>query len=110
MDAKGKPWTQRRLADALGMESTQSVWNLENRDTALDIERRRFLCELLNIPPILLGIITLDEIEKLVEQRRAAKSGITVFSTSVTTSHKLTIDVQEYVSLLDGFWKTFLNS
>jgi transcriptional regulator with XRE-family HTH domain len=110
MDKEGKPWTQRRLANALGIESDQAVWNLENRDSALDIERRRFLSELFDIPPILLGIITLDEIERIMEQRRVAKSGIVVVSTPVATSHKLTIDVQEYTTLLDDYWTTFISN
>ena len=107
---KGKPWTQGGLANALGIESNQAVWNLENRDSALDIERRRFLSELLDIPPILLGIITRGEIDKIVEQHREASSGIVVVSTSVVTSHKLTLDVQEYTSLLNSFWTTFLSN
>src|SRR5437763_3271133 len=102
MDTRGKPWTQRRLANALGIETDQAVWNLENRDSALDIERRRFLSRLFNIPPILFGIITLEEIDKLLEQRRAARSGIVVVSTRLAASHKLTLDVQEYTALLES--------
>ena len=108
MDTKGKPWTQRRLANALGIETDQAVWNLENRDTVLDIERRRFLSDLFAIPPILLGIMTLEEIDKVVEQRRKAQSAIVVVSTPVSTSHKLLIDVEEYTALLNSYWKTFL--
>lgn len=37
---EGKPWSKRRLADALGIETNQAIWNLENRDTELDIEPR----------------------------------------------------------------------
>src|SRR5579864_6646884 len=110
MDKDGKPWSQRRLANALGIETNQAVWNLENRDTELDIERRRFLCDLFGIPPILLGIISQDEIDKLVEQRRKVQSGIVVVETAVSTSHKLLIDVEEYRVLLESFWQTFLNN
>jgi len=110
VDKEGKPWSQRRLADALGLESNQAVWNLENRDSALDIERRRFLSDLFDIPPLLFGIITLDEINRLVEQRRKAQSANVVVSAPLAVSHKLTIDVQEYHSLLDGHWKTFISN
>src|SRR5436853_5137015 len=110
MDTEGKPWTQRRLANALGIETDQAVWNLENRDSALDIERRRFLSNLFDIPPILFGIITLEEIDKLLEQRRAARSGIVVVSTRLAASHKLTLDVQEYTALLESYWTTYMNN
>src|SRR5437764_1049884 len=110
MDTEGKPWTQRRLANALGIETDQAVWNLENRDSALDIERRRFLSDLFDIPPILFGIITLEEIDKLLEQRRAARSGIVVVSTRLAASHKLTLDVQEYTALLESYWTTYMNN
>jgi transcriptional regulator with XRE-family HTH domain len=110
MDTKGKPWTQRRLANVLGIETNQAVWNLENRDTALGIERRRFLSELLNIPPILFGIITREEIEKIVEQGKTTKPKIVVVSTSVATSHRLTLDLEEYAALLESYWKTFINN
>jgi transcriptional regulator with XRE-family HTH domain/tetratricopeptide (TPR) repeat protein len=110
MDTKGKPWTQRRLANVLGIETDQAVWNLENRDTALDIERRRFLSELFDIPPMLFGIITLAEIGRLVEQRRKASSEIVIVSTRVSTSHKLTIDAEECTALLDSYWTTFLSN
>src|SRR5215470_8019202 len=110
MDKDGKPWSQRRLANVLGIETNQAVWNLEKRDTALDIERRRFLSELFGIPPLLFGIITLDEMNRLVEQRRKALSPIVVVSTPVATSHKLTIDVEEYRTLLESFWTTFLSN
>jgi tetratricopeptide (TPR) repeat protein len=110
MDEKGKVWSQRRLANALGIETNQTVWNLENRDTALDIERRRFLSKLFDIPPILFGIITLEEIEKIVEQRKAAKPKVMVFSTRLATLHKLTVDVEEYTALLESYWETYLRN
>jgi hypothetical protein len=104
------PLSERCLTNAQGIETDQAVRDLENKDSGMDFERRQFLSRLLDIPPLLLGIITLDEIEKIVKQRRATKSGIVIASTSAATSHKLTIDVQEYTSLLDSYWKTFINN
>jgi len=110
MDTKGKPWTQRRLANALGVETDQTIWDLENKDTGMDFHRRQFLSKLLAIPPILLGIRTVNEIEQLVEQQRKASTVMVVVSTPIATSRKLTIDVEEYTDLLDNYLKTFINN
>src|SRR5579859_342014 len=109
MDHEGHPYTQSCLAQILGI-SEQAVRDLENKDAGMDFDRRQFLSKWLAIPPILLGVITRDEIDKSVQQRRAAKSGIVIVSTPVSTSRKLTIDVQEYTALLNSSWTTFLSN
>ena len=110
MDTQGKRWTQRRLANALGIETNQAIWELEKKDSELDFDRRQFLSKLFDIPPILLGIVTTKEIDRLVEQQRATKALTPIVSTPVATSRKLVIDVEEYSALLVNSWETFINN
>ncbi|GCE22229.1 hypothetical protein [Dictyobacter kobayashii] len=57
------PWTQRDLAQVLGKQEL-AIREMELRDSGLnDIIRRRFLAELFAIPPSLLGLATVPEIE-----------------------------------------------
>lgn len=59
--AVGKPWTQRDLARALGKQEL-TVREMELRDVGLEnIARRRFLADLLDIPPTLFGLATAPE-------------------------------------------------
>src|SRR5579859_1092729 len=109
MDHQGHPYTQSYLAQILGI-SEQAIRDLENKDAGMDFDRRQFLSKWLALPPILLGVITRDEIDKSVQQRRATKSGIVIVSTPASTSRKLTVDVQEYTALLNSSWTTFINN
>lgn len=73
-DETGKMiYTQKGLAKALGIKP-KAVWNIENRDAELSNERREFLCTLLKIPPVLLGIITIEETLQLIEQQKVLSS------------------------------------
>jgi tetratricopeptide (TPR) repeat protein len=94
MDDKGKAWTQKNLARTLGM-TDNAVRDIENRNVGMDFERRQFLSRLFDIPPILLGIVTLGEIDSLLEKQRKANNSV-VLSTASATSHKRTIDIQAY--------------
>src|SRR5262249_94150 len=67
--------TQTKVAEVLEI-SLKTVREIELRDASLGFERRQRLCQYLNIPPILLGIRTPEEILKVVE-RRAKKGGST---------------------------------
>ncbi len=80
-DDEGRVWTQTRLASVLEI-SLKTVGEIEIRDSSLDFDRRQRLCELLDVPPILLGIRTCEEVFKEVEERRA-KKGASVVSTAV---------------------------
>jgi hypothetical protein len=61
LKANGKCWTQRDLAQVLGKQEL-TVRDMELRDIGLsDITRRRFLAELFDIPPILLGLASVPE-------------------------------------------------
>ncbi len=61
LKADGKPWTQRDLAQVLGKQEL-AIRDMELRDSGLnDITRRRFLAELFDIPPILLGLSAVPE-------------------------------------------------
>jgi transcriptional regulator with XRE-family HTH domain len=107
-DHKDKPWTQRLLAQTLGL-TDQAIWDLENRDIGMDFERRQFLSDLFLIPPVLLGIITVEEINKRVEEHRAAYPTTPVVSTASRITRKLRLHVQEYTALLEDYWTTFIS-
>ncbi len=84
MDDKGKAWTQKGLAKTLGL-TDNAVRGIENRDVGMDdVDRRQFLCKLFDIPPILLGIVTLAEIELLLEKPRKANSAVVLSTPSAT--------------------------
>jgi transcriptional regulator with XRE-family HTH domain len=108
MDNKGKAWTQRLLAQTLGL-TDQAVWDLENKDIGMDFERRQFLSDLFAIPPVLLGIITPEEILRMVEEKKAAEVATPIVSTVPRTARKLLIDVEEYTAILEDHWTTFIS-
>lgn len=59
--ADEKPWTQYDLAQVLEKQEL-AVREMELRDIGLnDVTRRQFLAELLNIPPILLGLAEIPQ-------------------------------------------------
>ncbi len=59
-DGKNKHWTQADLAQRLGLKEIM-VNLMENKNQGLDsIERRRTLANILKIPPVLLGLGSLD--------------------------------------------------
>src|SRR5215471_5258692 len=68
IDDKGKPYTQKAFAKVLGI-SEIALREIENRDAGMDFERRQFLCKLFNIPPILLGVVTLEQVNKILEEK-----------------------------------------
>lgn len=103
MDHEGHPYTQSDLAQILGI-TEQSARYLENKDIGIDFERRQFLSKLLNIPPILLGVITLEQIRKIGEERgipltREPSQRVFV-SGPLLTTHQLIIDTKEYHGFL----------
>jgi transcriptional regulator with XRE-family HTH domain len=109
MDNKGKAWTQEALARVLGI-SEQAVRDIENKDAGMDHERRHFLSRLFGIPPILFGILSLEEILKKVEEHKAVQQATPIASTASRTAHKLLIDVEEYTALLTDYWITFISN
>ena len=63
---KRKHWTQDDLARMVGLTKVQ-ICNMENHNEGLDsIERRKTLATILKIPPVLLGLASLDEIVEVV--------------------------------------------
>jgi DNA-binding XRE family transcriptional regulator len=108
MDNKGKAWTQRLLAQTLDL-TDQAIWDLENKDIGMDFDRRQFLSDLFAIPPVLLGIITTHEIDKMVQEHRAAHKAPPVLSTPPKTKPRLLLDVQEYTALLEDDFTTFIS-
>src|SRR6516225_5863886 len=72
-DDAGRAWTQRRLAAFLTV-TEKAVWDIENRGASVDVDRRQQLSVCLDIPPVLLGIRTREEILKVVEEKRAKQA------------------------------------
>ena len=69
LNGNGKVLTQADLAQHLDL-TEQAVGNLESRDAGMDADRRRSLCKLLAIPPLLFGIVMLEELLKIREQQK----------------------------------------
>src|SRR5581483_11492203 len=83
-DSEGKErhWTQSLLGELIGL-SEASVRMMESQSKFLDsIERRRLLSNLLKIPPILLGLGTIAELEQLLND----KPGLSFPTTSIAQS------------------------
>ena len=79
-EGKEKHWTQSLLGELIGL-SEASVRMMESQSKFLDsIERRRLLSSLLKIPPILLGLGSLAELEQLLNE----KPGLSLSSASTT--------------------------
>lgn len=104
---KGKPWTQKDLASVLGI-SEQAVRDLENRDAGMNsYDRRRFLADLFNIPYVLLGIVSLEEILKQQEAHQQKTDTQTLITaTETNTRNKPLIDVREYQTTLLSYWES----
>jgi hypothetical protein len=109
------PYTQKAFAKVLGI-SDIAVREIENRDAGMDFERRQFLCKLFNIPPILLGVVTLEQINQILEEKGIALSTLltpvepsqrtVTVSTPVSTAPRLVVDVKEYREQLVSYWRT----
>src|SRR5216683_5160895 len=70
-DGKEKRWTQTELAQRLDLSEVQ-VCNMENHNQGLDsLERRRTLITILRIPPVLLGLGSLDLIVEIAAGKDA---------------------------------------
>lgn len=69
-------WTQKRLAQELGL-TERAVYYLESHDVGLDsISLRRKLAQLLTIPPLFLGLASLEDlvdVGHLIKQYRLMK-------------------------------------
>jgi tetratricopeptide (TPR) repeat protein len=91
-DDTGKVWTQKALADWLDI-TEKAVWEIEKRDVSVSFDRRQLLSELFSIPPVLLGITTAADIEKLLAEHRAK-------SAPALTSHTGSVDIEEHQQYL----------
>ncbi len=79
-DGKERHWTQPELGKLIGL-SEASVRMMETQNKFLDsIKRRRLLSDILKIPPILLGLGSLSELEQLLN----GKPNVSSLSTSAT--------------------------
>lgn len=101
-EGKEKHWTQALLGELLGL-SEASVRMMESQSKFLDsVERRRLLSTLLKIPPILLGLGSLLELEQVLN----GKPGL-VFSSASPIQPAITT---ETASLYRDAFHVYSNS
>jgi transcriptional regulator with XRE-family HTH domain len=67
-----KGWSQAELARELGLSHVM-VHKILKHNAAIELERRRFLCKLLGIPPILLGLGTLEQLHEFFRENEPVK-------------------------------------
>ncbi|GCE50621.1 hypothetical protein EI42_06345 [Thermosporothrix hazakensis] len=72
---------------------------MENRDVGFSIERRRFLAETFKIPPLLLGIVTLEKISQQLSGLSPQASG------NAQAVQKTSVDVDQYRHELQQYWE-----
>lgn len=98
--------TRSDLAHQLGV-SIRRVQQMENENKVPDsMERRRFIAQMLGIPPLLLGLASVDDF------LRPAQSG-TVKSAAITRATRLSVDtetIDQYRSQLSLFWSLHYTS
>ena len=83
-DQKEKHWRQIDLAERLGV-SEVTIRLMETKNNSLDsIERRRVLADILRIPPVLLGIGSLTDLEEFLKQSQGQTMPATTISAPVT--------------------------
>lgn len=91
-------YSQKGLARALSL-TEKAIRDTEKRNIGLDsISRRRLFAHLLSIPPIALGIITLEEI--LLQQQATP----TIPLTTVTREKEIAFDLSVYIDRLKALW------
>jgi tetratricopeptide (TPR) repeat protein/DNA-binding XRE family transcriptional regulator len=109
MDHEGKPYTQAYLAKVLGI-SDHAVREIENKEVGIDYDRRQFLTKLFNIPPILLGVVTIEQINELLAERGVSPFIVSPVEPSRSPSHinarKDAINSEEYDTLLTRLWES----
>lgn len=66
-DGKERAWTQKQLGCVLGL-SEKAIRLMENQSLLLDsLSRRKVLCDLLAIPPALLGLSNLSALNRILQ-------------------------------------------
>ncbi len=106
--ADGKPWTQADLAQVLGV-NVLAVSEMENKDVGLkDIQRLRQLANLFAIPPLLLGIVSLEEIQVLPGQGNTpdeqAQGNVGTAAPACIVHKKRLPNLDDYQEALKRFW------
>ena len=100
-----KRWTQAQLASKLKITELM-VRMMETKNKGLDsIERRRALCKLLGIPPILLGLGSLEQLQQLLKPEEPK-----IQATSIITAHNEVPTVAAYKTMLVHYNQVNLNS
>ena len=96
LDGSERWWTQRDLADALGLKEDM-IGLMETKNVTEDsISRRRALADALNIPPVFLGIGTLADLEAFLQTCGVARPQ----GASIISEHEVSL----YQNALDLHW------
>lgn len=96
---KRKRWTQEDLARKLGVTKLM-VRLMETKNSGLDsIERRRVLCKLLDIPPVLLGLASLAQIEQVIsaQNKEEKHAPALILDSSPTSPNTYKAILQQYI-------------
>jgi transcriptional regulator with XRE-family HTH domain len=105
---KLKHWTQEDLAKALNV-TTDMVKRMENKNQGLDsFERRILLCKLLNIPPAYLGLVTLEELNKLFPKKQQTEKEPSPVTTGLLQPNKERLhSIDTYRELLQTYHELY---
>jgi DNA-binding XRE family transcriptional regulator len=119
-DGKVRSWTQADLAQRLGV-SEVTVRLMETQGKGLDsIERRRAIAEILKIPPMLLGLASLEDLLALLEHSNLSQAtktssvrsgtirlyqdtlGIYREKHATSTAKEASIDIEKWIERIQG--------
>jgi tetratricopeptide (TPR) repeat protein len=78
------------------------VHKIENKNAEIGLERRRLLCKLLDIPPILLGLGTLEQLHDFFRENEVTKS------VNVNTDNKHIVGLDFYKNLFNQYDKQYV--
>jgi transcriptional regulator with XRE-family HTH domain len=105
---KRKKWTQAQLGKKLGVGKVM-VHRIERYNEGLDLERRRLLCKLLDIPPILLGLGLLEQLHDFFQENE--KQGVPGKSSVLSIDpHDTSLKIEAYRNVLKQYIQTSIQS
>jgi transcriptional regulator with XRE-family HTH domain len=102
-----KGWSQRDLARKLGISNVM-VHKIENKNSEISLERRRLLCKLLDIPPILLGLGTVEQLHEFFREDESVKHDTHANNekSPIYTHHDAQMNVNRYNKVLQQYHQT----
>jgi tetratricopeptide (TPR) repeat protein len=101
-DERGRPMSQRELAKRMKVDR-RTVQRTEKENEDLSRDRREALATILKIPPVLLGIVTLEEVERMLTGKHA-ESLVPTTPPSIKATND-DVDIEEYKDHLAQSWQ-----